>query len=122
MNVSKLALVALALVAQGAVAAPTPKTIRCTVLENGRYTASMPGDDYFAYVAEKSRAQHSCVVGKLYNVADSNRIYINGRLAGPKGMSNAEVANEKRALRLSCETLSCLNPAQVLGKAFGLKL
>lgn len=71
------------------------------------------GRKFFSAVVNLSNRTNSCARGKIFGVAETNRVYINGRRVGDRddGMTNAEADNVVRAYGYSlseCPTYSCI--------------
>ena len=88
--------------------AKSPDSLFCYVPQTGQLVLA---SNFFSLVADVSRDEGRCIVGKIYNESYSTRIYYNGRriAKGAGGLSNSEAADLKRLYGLtgSCTTYTC---------------
>lgn len=92
----------------------TVDSLLCYVKRNGQSTGeAVLGSQFFSKAARYSDNYNTCVIAKIWNEAETSRLYINGHRYGQRnsGMTNNEIKRELRSLGLrksSCVTYSCV--------------
>lgn len=106
------AMAILTVIASSAFAAKTPQS-DCRVRINGRETGQViMSSEFFSAVANAS-SETGCAYGKIYNMAQSGRVYSYGsKVADPQthkkeNLSNAEADRAKRKAGGRCMEVSC---------------
>lgn len=110
-------ILALMLITGMAFAAPTSPDY-CQLKVNGQVLWSGIGQDengqgFFAFASQYSNSANTCVHAKIDRVANSGRVYDNGKLVPSysgkkKGLSNAEASEAKQRAGGGCMVLSCI--------------